>query len=118
MPQMLFYGITALATAMLNAQRRFVAAAFAPMLNNVVVIAVFLMLPRVASESLSVHSVLDDDLLVLLMGARHDRGRRGDGARAASCAPTRARAICASFPRGATPPCARWCGVGAGPSGT
>ncbi len=69
MPQMLFYGIVALATAMLNAQRRFVAAAFAPILNNVVVIAVFLMLPRVASESLSVHSVLDDDLLVLLMGA-------------------------------------------------
>ena len=68
MPQMLFYGIVALATAMLNAQRRFVAAAFAPILNNVVVIAVFLMLPRVASDSLSVHSVLDDDALVLLMG--------------------------------------------------
>ena len=68
MPQMVFYGIVALATAMLNAQRRFVAAAFAPILNNVVVIAVFLMLPRVASRSLSVHSVLDDDALVLLMG--------------------------------------------------
>jgi putative peptidoglycan lipid II flippase len=68
MPQMVFYGIVALATAMLNAQRRFVAAAFAPILNNVVVIAVFLMLPRVASDSLSVHSVLDDDALVLLMG--------------------------------------------------
>ena len=68
MPQMLFYGIVALATAMLNAQRRFVAAAFAPILNNVVVITVFLMLPRVASNALSVHSVLDDDALVLLMG--------------------------------------------------
>ena len=68
MPQMVFYGIVALATAMLNAQRRFVAAAFAPILNNVVVVAVFLMLPRVASDSLSVHSVLDDDALVLLMG--------------------------------------------------
>ena len=56
MPQMLFYGIVALATAMLNARRRFVAAAFAPILNNVVVIAVFLALPRVASEPLSVHA--------------------------------------------------------------
>ncbi|MEX2100708.1 MAG: lipid II flippase MurJ, partial [Acidimicrobiia bacterium] len=68
MPQMLFYGIVALATAMLNAQRRFVAAAFAPILNNVVVIAVFLTLPRVASGSLTVHEVLDDDALVVLIG--------------------------------------------------
>jgi putative peptidoglycan lipid II flippase len=68
MPQMLFYGIVALSTAMLNAQRRFVAAAFAPILNNVVVIAVFLALPRVASAPLSVHSVLQDDALVLLIG--------------------------------------------------
>ncbi len=45
MPQMFFYGVTALATAMLNARRRFAAAAFAPVLNNVVVIAVLLALP-------------------------------------------------------------------------
>jgi putative peptidoglycan lipid II flippase len=68
MPQMLFYGVATLATAMLNAKRRFAAAAFAPALNNVVVIAVFLALPRVARNSLSVHSVLDDDALVLLIG--------------------------------------------------
>jgi putative peptidoglycan lipid II flippase len=68
MPQMLFYGIVALATAMLNARRRFLAAAFAPVLNNVVVIAVFLALPRIASGSLSVHNVLDDEGLVLLIG--------------------------------------------------
>ena len=42
LPQMLFYGFTALATALLNAHRRFVAAAFAPVVNNVVVIAVLL----------------------------------------------------------------------------
>ncbi len=40
LPQMLFYGLTALATALLNAHRRFVAAAFAPVLNNVLVIGV------------------------------------------------------------------------------
>ena len=37
MPQMFFYGLVALATAMLQARRRFAAAAFAPILNNVVV---------------------------------------------------------------------------------
>ncbi len=68
MPQMLFYGIATLATALLNARRRFAAAAFAPVLNNLVVIAVFLALPRVASDSLTVGHVLDDEALVLLMG--------------------------------------------------
>jgi len=68
MPQMLFYGIVTLATAMLNARRHFLAAAFAPVLNNVVVIAVFLALPRIADGTLTVRSVLDDDALVLLMG--------------------------------------------------
>ena len=41
-PQMVFYGFTALASALLNARHRFVAAAFAPVLNNVVVIGVLL----------------------------------------------------------------------------
>jgi putative peptidoglycan lipid II flippase len=41
-PQMIFYGFTALASALLNARHRFVAAAFAPVLNNVVVIAALL----------------------------------------------------------------------------
>ena len=68
MPQIFFYGLTALATAMLNARRRFAAAAFAPVLNNVVVIAVLLALPRVASEPPTVTSVLDDPALVLLLG--------------------------------------------------
>jgi len=68
MPQMLFYGVVTLATAMLNARRRFLAAAFAPVLNNVVVIAVFLALPRIADGTLTVRSVLDDDALVLLIG--------------------------------------------------
>lgn len=68
MPQMLFYGIAALATAMLNARRRFLAAAFAPVLNNAVAAAVFLMLPRLADGSLTVHNVLNDDALILLLG--------------------------------------------------
>ena len=68
MPQMLFYGITALAIAMLNARRRFTAAAFAPALNNVVVIAALLAVGRAASAPPTVRSVLDDPLLILLLG--------------------------------------------------
>lgn len=40
--QVLLYGAVTLATAVLNAERRFVAAAFAPVVNNLVVIAVLL----------------------------------------------------------------------------
>jgi putative peptidoglycan lipid II flippase len=39
-PQILFYGITFLATALLNARRRFRAAAWAPAINNVVFILI------------------------------------------------------------------------------
>lgn len=68
MPQMFFYGVTALATAMLNARRRFAAAAFAPVLNNIVVIAMLLAVARIAGGTPTVHSVLDDPVLVLLLG--------------------------------------------------
>jgi putative peptidoglycan lipid II flippase len=69
-PQMVFYGFTTLATALLNAHRRFAAAAFAPVLNNVVVI---IMLLAFAVKSGSQHGVTDAakitgdlDLLLLL----------------------------------------------------
>lgn len=68
MPQVLFYGATALATAMLNARRRFAAAAFAPVLNNIVVIGVLLAVPRVSTGRLTVSRVLGDPGLVLLLG--------------------------------------------------
>ena len=68
MPQMLFYGMTALATSMLQARRRFAAAAFAPILNNVVVIAMFLALPRVVDGRLTVVRVNNDTGLLLLLG--------------------------------------------------
>ena len=45
MPQMLFYGMTAVATALLHAHRRFAAPAFTPVLNNVLVTAMFLATP-------------------------------------------------------------------------
>jgi putative peptidoglycan lipid II flippase len=42
MPQIVFYGIGAVATGLLNAHRRFAAPMFAPILNNLVVIATML----------------------------------------------------------------------------
>ncbi len=68
MPQMFFYGVTALATAMLNARRRFAAAAFAPVLNNVVVIAMLFAVGRVASAPPTVRTVLEDPVLFWLLG--------------------------------------------------
>ena len=41
LPQIFFYGMMALGSALLNARRRFFAPAWAPVLNNIVVIAVF-----------------------------------------------------------------------------
>jgi putative peptidoglycan lipid II flippase len=41
MPQILFYGVGAVATGLLNAHRRFAAPMFAPILNNLIVIATF-----------------------------------------------------------------------------
>jgi putative peptidoglycan lipid II flippase len=41
MPQMVFYGIGAVASGLLNAGRRFAAPMFAPVLNNLVVICIF-----------------------------------------------------------------------------
>lgn len=68
MPQMVFYGLTALATAMLQARRRFLAAAFAPILNNLVVISIFLAVPHLTSGPITVASISDDPALLLFIG--------------------------------------------------
>lgn len=68
MPQILFYGVATLTTAILNARRRFVAAAFTPALNNIVVITVFLVLARVMDGPPTVRAVLDNRAVLLLMG--------------------------------------------------
>ena len=59
MPQMLFYGITAIASAALNARRRFVAAAYLPILNNLVVVVAMLLL-RNRQAHPTIASLLDD----------------------------------------------------------
>src|SRR5947207_13827835 len=68
MPQIVFYGFTALATALLNAHRRFAAAAFAPMLNNIVVIAIFVSLPRLLEGPITLDRVRDDTALLITLG--------------------------------------------------
>jgi putative peptidoglycan lipid II flippase len=69
-PQMVFYGFTTLASALLNAHRRFVAAAFAPVVNNVVVIgmlAVFAV--RTRGQAVTDATTIRNDLgLLLLLG--------------------------------------------------
>ena len=68
MPQIVFYGFTALATALLNAHRRFAAAAFAPMLNNIVVISIFVSLPRLLDGPITLDRVRDDTALLITLG--------------------------------------------------
>lgn len=69
MPMVFFYGIIALASALLHAHRKFTAAALAPVLNNVVVIAVFLALPRLFDgDELTLSNAQDDLVLLLLLG--------------------------------------------------
>ncbi len=71
-PQMIFYGFTTLASALLNARHRFVAAAFAPVLNNVVVIgALLVFVLRTSGRHSSITDVtrVRNDLgLLLLLG--------------------------------------------------
>ncbi len=68
MPQILFYGLTALATALLNARKSFAAPAFAPVLNNIVVCSMLLALPRLAKEPLSLSLLHRDFALLMLLG--------------------------------------------------
>jgi putative peptidoglycan lipid II flippase len=68
MPQMLFYGITAVATALLNAHRRFAAPAVTSRLFNTGVTAIFLALPHLADGPLTLENVRDDPGILLLLG--------------------------------------------------
>ncbi|MBI4936488.1 MAG: murein biosynthesis integral membrane protein MurJ [Actinobacteria bacterium] len=67
--QIFFYGLNALASAILNARRRFFAAAWVPALSNVVVIASLLLVPSVTDGAVpTLQDVLDDSQLRWLLG--------------------------------------------------
>jgi putative peptidoglycan lipid II flippase len=57
MPQIVFYGIGAVATGLLNAHRRFAAPMFAPVLNNLVVIATFLIFAAMPGPAPGSHEI-------------------------------------------------------------
>jgi putative peptidoglycan lipid II flippase len=68
MPQMFFYGLTAIATALLNAHRRFAAPAVTPVFNNLLVTAIFLALPHLADGPLTLDGIRDDPGTLWLLG--------------------------------------------------
>ncbi|GAB2718980.1 murein biosynthesis integral membrane protein MurJ [Kitasatospora kifunensis] len=65
-PQVLLYGVIALATAVLNSLRRFALAAFAPIANNLLLIAVLLMLSGTLRHSSTGQALADPKPLLLL----------------------------------------------------
>ena len=68
LPQILFYGLMTLGTALLNARRSFFAPAYAPILNNVVVISLLLAFASMAGTDTSLDEVADDRSLLILLG--------------------------------------------------
>lgn len=66
-PQVFFYGLISLSTALLNSQRRFAAPMWAPIVNNVVTIAVFAAYPAVSSAE-TLEAVRGDRAALLLLG--------------------------------------------------
>ncbi|HEX4906498.1 MAG TPA: murein biosynthesis integral membrane protein MurJ [Acidimicrobiales bacterium] len=68
MPQMLFYGLTAMGTALLNARRRFAAPAWVPVLNNLLVSAVLFAIPTVVGHHPTLDDLRDDTGLLWLLG--------------------------------------------------
>src|SRR5207253_2704891 len=66
-PQVLFYGLTTLGSAYLNARRRFAAGAFAPVLNNVWMILVLIAASRAVAGK-SVAEIQSDSGIVWLLG--------------------------------------------------
>lgn len=69
LPQILFYGGFALLAAMLNARRRFAAVAFAPALNNVVVIGVLLFARWRFADDLDLAAAAGNQTLLVVLGA-------------------------------------------------
>ncbi|MFF4771726.1 murein biosynthesis integral membrane protein MurJ [Microtetraspora fusca] len=68
LPQIAFFGIGALAGAILNTRDRFAAPMWAPVLNNIVVIGVGITYIVVGGASANIEEVTDRDLLLLGLG--------------------------------------------------
>lgn len=68
MPQVFLYGVAALLTALLQARRRFAAAAFAPAVANVAEIGLFVSVGRLAGPRPDLHQAATDHRLVVFLG--------------------------------------------------
>jgi putative peptidoglycan lipid II flippase len=66
--QIFFYGLVGLANAFLNSRRRFFAAAWSPILPNLIIIAFLLSLPNPGAADWQLEQVLSDDRLRWTLG--------------------------------------------------
>lgn len=66
-PQVLFYGLIAIFTAILNAKQRFFAAGLTPAINNLVVIGV-LLAAKMTTDNFEMSSIVSNRGLLLLLG--------------------------------------------------
>lgn len=66
--QILFYGLTGIANAYLNSRRRFFAAAWSPILPNLIIIATLLSLPGAGDTAWTLEDVLTNDRLRWTLG--------------------------------------------------
>lgn len=66
--QIFFYGLTGLANAFLNSRRRFFAAAWSPILPNVIIIVTLLSLPDPTGDTWALTDVITDSRLRLTLG--------------------------------------------------
>ncbi len=67
-PQVFFYGLISLATALLNTRRRFIAPMWAPIANNLVCIAVLIWFAAVVGRHPSLDSVANHNSRLILLG--------------------------------------------------
>ena len=65
--QIFFYGLTAIGSALLNSRRHFFAAAWAPVLSNVVTITLLLVIPFTRNGTPQLEDVLQDHTFFLLL---------------------------------------------------
>lgn len=67
-PQVFFYGVMAVWSAVLNARHRFLAAAWAPVLNNAVAITTLVVVWRYIGHNPSLEDAISDPMVVLILG--------------------------------------------------
>jgi len=65
--QIFFYGVTAIGSALLNARRRFMAAAWAPVLSNVVSISLLLMIPLTVDGTPQLSDITESGSFFILL---------------------------------------------------